>query len=242
MEQPAQTTENSEPNSPNRPNPIVNYVFKKNKAPVAVPPSLSLETFMEKPSDSSHQKDYHLQSIVHHIGRLASSGHYTAQARRGDDWVGFDDCFTGCTSLEDVVKKAADGPTAYLMLYELGGQQAKPKPPPPTSDISHAAEVSTIPETVAAQVADDTVPVDKRSPSSEETNVRKDAESQSSTELSLMTKDPKPNEMESSPSTTPHNATASGKISREGLRCLAHVATPETTKASSFVEEATESL
>lgn len=95
----AQGDENQTPNSPAKP-VQVEYIFKKNKAPVFIPPSLSLKAFvatqltdkeasassnaltMTSESYSEFHNDYLLKSIVHHIGSRASSGHYTADAVR----------------------------------------------------------------------------------------------------------------------------------------------------------------
>ena len=54
------------------------YVFKKNKAPVELAEQLSLHPFCAAPSKG----DYHLRSLVHHIGARPSSGHYLADAIR----------------------------------------------------------------------------------------------------------------------------------------------------------------
>lgn len=54
------------------------YVFNKNKAPVELAKELSLQPFCATPSKS----DYHLRSLVHHLGMRPSSGHYLADAIR----------------------------------------------------------------------------------------------------------------------------------------------------------------
>ena len=50
----------------------------KNKAPVDLAEKLSLEPFCATPPGG----DYHLRSLVHHIGARPSSGHYLANAIR----------------------------------------------------------------------------------------------------------------------------------------------------------------
>jgi Ubiquitin carboxyl-terminal hydrolase len=82
------------------------------------------------------QKDYQysLQSIVHHIGSRASSGHYTADALRqveveesqekaspetnGRVWVTFDDGNTVRTTLKAITGRFKQE-TAYMLLYTL---------------------------------------------------------------------------------------------------------------------------
>ena len=79
--------ENETPNSSSKPVQM-QYVFQKNKEQVQLSESLSLEPFFVKfPDDEATRltepkNEYKLQSIVHHIGARASSGHYTADAVR----------------------------------------------------------------------------------------------------------------------------------------------------------------
>jgi Ubiquitin carboxyl-terminal hydrolase len=80
--------ENAHPNSPSsrRSRPIImDYEFQKNKAPVEIAERLSLANFLSTTSEAcqtSSLGEYKIQSIVHHIGSRASSGHYTADALR----------------------------------------------------------------------------------------------------------------------------------------------------------------
>lgn len=78
VEKPVPTgTENAPPNSPSS-RPEMEYVFMKNKTPVELTGKLSLGPFCANPSGG----DYHLRSLVHHIGARPSSGHYLADAIR----------------------------------------------------------------------------------------------------------------------------------------------------------------
>jgi len=83
--------ENQPPNSPAKPI-SVEYIFKKNKAKVHLPFSLTLEPFQASqaraetaPPIATLNKDYSLKSVVHHVGSRASSGHYVAHALRQDE-------------------------------------------------------------------------------------------------------------------------------------------------------------
>jgi ubiquitin C-terminal hydrolase len=157
--------ENHPPNSPSATStipPQVEYILRKNKAPVAIPASLSLDSYIKpansqssqqnersQDSDSDDMSTFHeqnalresnfeLQSIVHHIGSRASSGHYTADAVRtevpkgnnetemsvsevtsNDFWVSFDDSITNETSLEKILENRFKQSTAYMLLYSL---------------------------------------------------------------------------------------------------------------------------
>ena len=74
------------------------FVLRKNKAAVELNKSLSLDPFLKADETRAAAKqDYEIQSIVHHIGSSADSGHYTADALREDPkdeakktWVSFD--------------------------------------------------------------------------------------------------------------------------------------------------------
>lgn len=142
IEQP--NTENESPNSPSAKNNFgtVEYVFQKNKEPVRLSEELTLAAFEapDKNDDSTSAtlktRQYHLKSIVHHIGSRASSGHYTADVVRRleldvakaidaeakdavDGWVTFDDGSSYVTSLEKILGSKNKQTTAYMLLYCL---------------------------------------------------------------------------------------------------------------------------
>ena len=69
--------------------------FKKNMDQLSFAKVLSLDNVVNK---STAATNYHLKSIVCHIGEKANSGHYTAKCERINrtnnkqvDWVTFDD-------------------------------------------------------------------------------------------------------------------------------------------------------
>ena len=99
--------------------------FRKNKAPVQLNESLSLESFMADSSEHA-ETSYKLQSIVHHLGSTAESGHYTADSARLDNendnketWVSYDDGDASETSLGTIQKSVENQRTAYMLLYNL---------------------------------------------------------------------------------------------------------------------------
>eukprot|EP00977_Amphora_coffeiformis_P021438 scaffold9322_cov168-Amphora_coffeaeformis.AAC.12 len=69
--------ENAPPNSPSS-RPQMEYILKKNQAPVELVEDLSLEAFCANPPSQG----YKLRGLVHHVGNRASSGHYTADSLR----------------------------------------------------------------------------------------------------------------------------------------------------------------
>ena len=149
METPVIERESKENESPNIPKvTAVEYSFRKNKTPVSIPPTLTLHEFENsgqddkviQQNDTTISKEYSIQSIVHHIGSRASSGHYTADALRlrpsqnssepteseeNDDpnelssWVSFDDGQVGMTSLDKILNSKFKQETAYMVLYSL---------------------------------------------------------------------------------------------------------------------------
>jgi hypothetical protein len=98
-----------------------------------------MSTLNSRDFSAEATKNYKLQSIVHHIGSRASSGHYTADAVRtvtdtwDDDnneiltpcvgkgadkiWVSFDDSNTCETSIETILENPFKQSTAYMLLY-----------------------------------------------------------------------------------------------------------------------------
>jgi ubiquitin C-terminal hydrolase len=97
------------------------------QTPVALTQNLSLDEFLDdttKSATESGQGDtnssYSIMSIVHHIGNTASSGHYTADALRGENsWVSFDDGVTRELSPQDVFMSSNKQRTAYMIMYSL---------------------------------------------------------------------------------------------------------------------------
>ena len=100
------------------------------------------DNIAEKKSKTTSSSSYSIQSIVHHIGNTANSGHYTADAKRmiseGNDcgkykWISFDDGIateitagvggaetTTTTNNDDVVtSNIQKQKTAYMVLYTL---------------------------------------------------------------------------------------------------------------------------
>ena len=115
------------------PNDPTNLVVSKNKQPVQLSSTLSLEPFlaaaaaaapkdgdtdaMDTSNTPPSSKSYNIQSIVHHIGSTANSGHYTASGKRGTQWVSFDDSLTEETTFQTVSGSVANQKTAYMLLY-----------------------------------------------------------------------------------------------------------------------------
>jgi ubiquitin C-terminal hydrolase len=83
---------------------------------------LSLDAFLSesyKAKIASQNSSYSLKSLVHHHGNTASSGHYTADALRGDTWVSFDDGVTSETTLDDIVDTKQKQEKVYMLMYSL---------------------------------------------------------------------------------------------------------------------------
>lgn len=118
--------------------PRTEITFQKNRAPVELTRTISLDTFSTSDEKSSNalSSQYVLQSIVHHIGNTADSGHYTADGVRYADaaldnqgdrqsppieacptWVSFDDGITTETTSEQVLRSVENQCSAYMLLY-----------------------------------------------------------------------------------------------------------------------------
>lgn len=73
---------------------------------------------------------YHLRGVVHHVGNTASSGHYTACAKRKaqtndnaprdseEQWVFFDDRVGVEKKMEYVTNSERNQENCYMALYE----------------------------------------------------------------------------------------------------------------------------
>ena len=83
---------------------------------------LSLDPFLADFKPEAPSQTYSINSIVHHIGSTANSGHYTADALRQHEdgkkqWISFDDSVTNETSANTVLKSEQKQKTAYMLLY-----------------------------------------------------------------------------------------------------------------------------
>ena len=72
--------ENTAPNESSA-RPAVEYVFQKNEAEVAIDEKVSLGAFCSETA-STVGRNFRLRGLVHHHGRLPTSGHYTADSIR----------------------------------------------------------------------------------------------------------------------------------------------------------------
>eukprot|EP00548_Thalassiothrix_antarctica_P019651 CAMPEP_0194195056 /NCGR_PEP_ID=MMETSP0154-20130528/75919_1 /TAXON_ID=1049557 /ORGANISM="Thalassiothrix antarctica, Strain L6-D1" /LENGTH=1062 /DNA_ID=CAMNT_0038919543 /DNA_START=418 /DNA_END=3603 /DNA_ORIENTATION=- len=106
--------------------PSIEMIISKNKDPVLVPPKINLARF-----DNSVQKQqqkniqYKLAGIVHHHGSTPSSGHYTADVIRKNEWISFDDWRTSSIQLGQLLEDPADQRTSYLLLYTMENRSSK---------------------------------------------------------------------------------------------------------------------
>ena len=103
----------------------VDITFRKNKASVVINQKLSLHSFLKDTSEN--EQSYSIQSIVHHIGGTANSGHYTADALRirpnepGKNmaWVSFDDTKVETAKSAEILSSLEKQKTAYMLLYMM---------------------------------------------------------------------------------------------------------------------------
>lgn len=100
--------------------------------------SLSIDPFVGK-NEKSLSGEYHLRSVVHHVGSTAFSGHYTNCAKRitladgdnddttdertnnapADNWVLFDDRVGTKKDMNYVAGNERNQRNCYMALYEI---------------------------------------------------------------------------------------------------------------------------
>ena len=101
--------------------PVVEMIISKNKDQVVVTESFDLGRYI--PQQREPYGKYKLSGIVHHHGSTPSSGHYTADAVRGDgdekQWVSFDDGTAYPANINKILKSPHSQRTAYLLLYTM---------------------------------------------------------------------------------------------------------------------------
>jgi ubiquitin C-terminal hydrolase len=118
---------------------IPTTTFTKNHSPVDFDRTLDTNDFLHggtiddcgTMNDNDHDDYYNcsskfrLVSVVHHIGRNASCGHYTADGLRTVDhdelnrrWLSFNDDYVIDKEEYDVVHGTAQSSSAYMILYE----------------------------------------------------------------------------------------------------------------------------
>lgn len=118
---------------------IPTTTFTKNHSPVEFDRTLDTNGFLlggaiddcDTMKDNDHDEYYNcssrfrLVSVVHHIGRNASCGHYTADGLRTVDhdelnrrWLSFNDDYVIDKEEYDVVNGTSQASSAYMILYE----------------------------------------------------------------------------------------------------------------------------
>jgi ubiquitin C-terminal hydrolase len=99
--------------------------WPKSTARVKSETSISLEKFTTgEVKGGDENQEYSLKGVVRHIGKLAMSGHYTADANRNtlseqkQQWVNFDDGISSLTSIDKIVVDESSQMNNYMMIYE----------------------------------------------------------------------------------------------------------------------------
>ena len=93
--------------------------FYKDSSPLQLPPFLSLDPYAAQQGEGAPSNNYFLKGVVYHVGSTPSSGHYTADVVRSNQWVSFDDAITGPTTLDSILASPSKKCSAYLLLYSI---------------------------------------------------------------------------------------------------------------------------
>jgi len=97
--------------------------YSKDQSPVTFEEDLTLleggvlHDFLAVDAVLPLASNYHIRSVVNHIGSSASCGHYTADAKRLQSWTRFNDSYVTSISSADAVEQSSS--TAYMILYEM---------------------------------------------------------------------------------------------------------------------------
>jgi ubiquitin C-terminal hydrolase len=105
------------------------FRFEKNETPVEFSDRLSLESHEVVDADSEEYQHYELKSLVHHVGRRVSSGHYETDAIRCftdggetiEKWVEYDDSSIRMTNFDAIQGSISKQKSVYMLLYTLDG-------------------------------------------------------------------------------------------------------------------------
>mmetsp|Transcript_49215 Transcript_49215/g.119269 ORF Transcript_49215/g.119269 Transcript_49215/m.119269 type:complete len:196 (-) Transcript_49215:245-832(-) len=154
VEAPRTTTDQVDENQPNvNHQHDVDFCIRKKKNPVKLDKEVSLVKYFKKQPEKdnddmsssagvgsaagssrigesmcrqqSSSKPYEIRAVVHHIGKTADSGHYTADAVRFRDetndeqWVSYDDAFAEELTVDQTLDEQNKQRTAYMVLYSL---------------------------------------------------------------------------------------------------------------------------